>query len=315
MNEIVQVDYVTLDVFTDRAFGGNPLAVVPDGRGLTDREMQAIAAEFNYSETTFILPPGDLRATARVRIFTPSKELPFAGHPNVGTAFVVAGKGEVFGRSVGDALLFEEKAGHVPVSIIRENGAVAGARLAAPQPLTLGPEIAADIAAECLGLNTAEIATVAGRPAVASVGLPFLFVALGNPEALGKCRAVAAALAHHLPPLGTDGIHVSFREGPRLQARVFVYDGRIYEDPATGSANLALAALMAERLAEPDAELGLEITQGVEMGRTSRLAARAIKRGGNVERVEIGGNCVEMMRGRLRFERTGAGSGSPEGKR
>lgn len=306
MTESVSVDYITLDVFTDRAFGGNPLAVVPDGHRLTDGEMQAIAAEFNYSETTFLLPPNNSRATARVRIFTPSKELPFAGHPNVGTGFVVAGFGQIFGQSAGETLLFEETAGLVPVSIIRENGAVAGAFLTAPQPLSVGRGVAPEIAAECLGLASGDIVAESGAPVIASVGLPFLFVELGSREVLAQCRPEASAFARHLSDLGTDAIHVFVREGAEVYARVFVSQGRMFEDPATGSANLALAALLAERAAERDAELALEITQGVEMGRRSRLSARAVKRCGIVERAEIGGRCVEVMRGRLAFARRGA---------
>ncbi|MGH7120806.1 MAG: PhzF family phenazine biosynthesis protein [Acetobacteraceae bacterium] len=303
MDETVAIDYVTLDVFTDRAFGGNPLAVVLDARPLTGDEMQAIAAEFNYSETTFLLPPRDARATARVRIFTPARELPFAGHPNVGTAFVVAGRGEIFGRPAGDVLFFEETAGLVPLAIIKENGVIAGALLTAPQPLSVGPPVAPAIVAECVGLAPEAIATEGGAPVVASVGLPFLFAALKGRESLARCRVDAASCARHLPGLGTDAIHLSVREGRGVAARVFAYQGRIFEDAATGSANLALAALAAERMAERDAELALEITQGVEMGRPSKLSARAIKRGGKVQRAEIAGSCVEIMRGGLTFTR------------
>lgn len=303
MNDTVAVDYATLDVFTDRAFGGNPLAVVLDGRPLTEDEMQAIAAEFNYSETTFLLPARDARATARVRIFTPTRELPFAGHPNVGTAFVVAGRGEIFGRQAGDLLFFEETAGLVPVSVIKENGAIAGARLTAPQALSVGPPVAPEIVAECVGLAPEAIVTGDAAPVVASVGLPFLFAALRSREALAKCRADAQACARLLPELGTDAIHLSVRDGPRVAARVFVYQGRIFEDAATGSANLALTALAAERMAQRDAELALEITQGMEMGRPSRLFARAIKRREKIERADIAGSCVEIMRGRIVFAR------------
>lgn len=300
MNEAVSVDYATLDVFTDRAFGGNPLAVVLDGRRLTGGEMQAIAAEFKYSETTFLLPPAESRATARVRIFTPSRELPFAGHPNVGTGFVVAGLGQLFDRPVGETLFFEETAGLVPVSIIREKGAVVGAILTAPQPLSVGRTVAPEIAAECVGLTADDIEAGAGAPVIASVGLPFLFVELKSREALAKCRPEAAAFALHLPALGTDAIHLFVRDGTRIDARMFSAGGRIViEDPATGSANLALVALLAERMAAPDATLALEITQGVEMGRRSLLSARATRRAGKVERVEIGGHCVEVMRGTL----------------
>src|SRR3954454_20043126 len=119
----MQLNFVTVDVFTDQRFGGNPLAVVPDARGLAAQEMQSIAAEFNLAETTFVLPPKDPAHTAQVRIFTPRHELPFAGHPNVGTAFALAREVNSYGRPVdGDNVIFEEKAGLVPISLLR-NGA------------------------------------------------------------------------------------------------------------------------------------------------------------------------------------------------
>ena len=130
----MKLEFVTVDVFTDRQFGGNPLAVVPDARGLTSEQMQAIAAEFNLSETTFVLPPQDGANTAQVRIFTPRAELPFAGHPNVGTAFVLAGSTISAARpTIGDTMVFEEKAGLVCMELLGGRSAVTGARLAAPQ--------------------------------------------------------------------------------------------------------------------------------------------------------------------------------------
>src|SRR5437667_5936202 len=134
--------FVTVDVFTDRKFGGNPLAVFPDAQGLSTEQMQAIAAEFNYAETTFVLPPKDAKNTAEVRIFTPRAEMPFAGHPNVGTAFVLARAGESYGRAMsGDRVGLEEKAGLVPLDSTREQRSVVDARLEAPQRLRLGAEL------------------------------------------------------------------------------------------------------------------------------------------------------------------------------
>jgi trans-2,3-dihydro-3-hydroxyanthranilate isomerase len=135
----MQLDFTTVDVFTDRRFGGNPLAVVTNAQGLSTQQMQAIAAEFNLAETTFVLPPKDPAHTAEVRIFTPKAEMPFAGHPNVGTAFVLARAGQSYGRAVaGDRLAFEEKAGLVRLELTREGGVVVATRLAAPVPLSIG---------------------------------------------------------------------------------------------------------------------------------------------------------------------------------
>src|SRR5512143_3809594 len=137
----MKVPFQTVDVFTDRKFGGNPLAVIPDAQGLSSTQMQSIAAEFNLAETTFVLPPQDPAHTAHVRIFTPKAEMPFAGHPNVGTAFVLARLGKVSG----DKLVFEEKAGLVPMELTRQDGTAIAARLAAHQALSLGEEIAPEI--------------------------------------------------------------------------------------------------------------------------------------------------------------------------
>ncbi len=162
--------FVTVDVFTATRFGGNPLAVFPDARGLSDAQMQALANEFNLSETTFVLPPENPANTARVRIFTRTAEMPFAGHPNVGTGYVLA----QMGRDTGGVLLFEELAGLVEVRVARDgHGAVTGATIAAPQPLSLGLELPVEAVAACAGLQPDDIVTTAHRPIQASVGNPF----------------------------------------------------------------------------------------------------------------------------------------------
>src|SRR5258707_3357325 len=155
----MQFEFITVDVFTDRRFGGNPLAVFPKAEGLTTAQMQSIAGEFNLSETTFVLPPKDPAHTAEVRIFTPKAELPFAGHPNVGTAFVLAGLGQVYGRLTGDPLTFEEKAGLVPLALLKQAGAIVGARLTAPRPLSRGEDVAIDIDAAAFVVAVVDIET------------------------------------------------------------------------------------------------------------------------------------------------------------
>src|SRR6266404_2151733 len=145
----MQRRYITVDVFTDRAFGGNPLAVVLDASGLSTAQMQAIASEFNYSETTFVLPPRDGAHDAQVRIFTVNNEIPFAGHPNVGTAFVLATRAS----KPSARLNFEEKAGLVSVEILRESGMVVGAELTAPQALKRMTPFSVDHAAACLSVS------------------------------------------------------------------------------------------------------------------------------------------------------------------
>src|SRR5713101_4561615 len=151
----MQRRYITVDVFTDRAFGGNPLAVVLDAGGLATAQMQSIASEFNYSETTFVLPPQDPAHDAQVRIFTVNREIPFAGHPNVGTAFVLATQAS----KPPARLLFEENAGLVPVEILAEEGSVVGAELTAPQALKKLTPFSAEQAAACISLAAADIKT------------------------------------------------------------------------------------------------------------------------------------------------------------
>src|SRR5713101_8941542 len=181
----MQRRYITVDVFTDRAFGGNPLAVVLDAGGLATAQMQSIASEFNYSETTFVLPPQDPAHDAQVRIFTVNREIPFAGHPNVGTAFVLATQAS----KPPARLLFEENAGLVPVEILAEEGSVVGAELTAPQALKKLTPFSAEQAAACISLAAADIRTDRHTPQIVSVGLPFLVVELTSRDALRRASS------------------------------------------------------------------------------------------------------------------------------
>lgn len=299
--------YEVVDVFTDTRFGGNPLAVITDARGLDPATMQQIAAEFGFSETTFVLPPDDPAHTARVRIFTPTTEVPFAGHPNVGTAYVLARVGRLFERELGDDLVFEEAAGLVTVRVLRAAGDVLGAQISAPQPLEIGPELDMASVALCVGLPVDDITLKNHPPRFVSVGLPFVVVELGSREALAQARPsreqfVQASAA--LPPASSLSLAIFLyvRECERplqLSARMFAPLDNVPEDPATGSASAALAAFLAQQLRRADADLALTITQGEDMGRPSTLRLRAAKAGGAVRRVEVGGDCVPVMRGEL----------------
>jgi trans-2,3-dihydro-3-hydroxyanthranilate isomerase len=299
----MQRRYITVDVFTDRAFGGNPLAVVLDAEGLSTEQMQAIATEFNYSETTFVLPPADKANDANVRIFTVRSELPFAGHPNVGTAFVLATQA----ASAPARLKFEEKAGLVPVEILTAQGKVAGAEFAAPQPLKKGATVDAKEAAAILSLPASDIRTERHPPQIASVGLPFLIVEIASREAVKRAKPEAAAFWKTFPAVGADAVYFYTRDVPAaeqpldLQARMF-HPGvaGLSEDPATGSATGAAAAYLAELDAISDGEVAMRIGQGFDMGRPSLLLTRVIKKNGAVVSTHVGGNCVQMMEGMLR---------------
>ncbi len=306
----MQRRFVTVDVFTDQMFGGNPLAVVLDGAGLSTAQMQAVAREFNYSETTFVLPPADPAHHARVRIFTPVQELPFAGHPNVGTGYVLAQERcDVPGP---DRFLFEEAAGLVPVRLLRRDGRVVGAELTAPAPLSRGSRHDAAAVAAVLSLHPDDILTSRHQPEIVSVGLPFLAVELATRAALRRASADPAAMASLLSGHDVAGLYAYTRavaadEGPAgLQARMFAPADGIAEDPATGSATAAVGALQAALLEQPDARLELLVGQGVDMGRPSLLSVVALKAGGRVHEVRVGGACVPVMQGR--FHLSGAGA-------
>jgi trans-2,3-dihydro-3-hydroxyanthranilate isomerase len=300
----MQRRYITVDVFTDRAFGGNPLAVVLDAGGLSTAQMQAIASEFNYSETTFVLQPADGANDAKVRIFTVTSEIPFAGHPNVGTAYVLASRA----AKPPARLKFEEGAGLVPVEILSRDGKVTGAELTAPERLSKLTSFTAEQAAGCLSLGGADIRTDRHLPRVFSVGLPFLIVEIATREALRQARPDARGYAGVLPRDGGRGIYLYTRDVPPsekpadLQARMFFPGSSgLVEDPATGSATVAAAAMLADLASERDGELKLQIKQGVDMGRPSLLLTRVRKENGAVASAHVGGGCVEMMEGTFRL--------------
>jgi len=293
-------EFVTVDVFTDRRFGGNPLAVFPAAAGLTDAEMQALAREFNLSETTFVLPPERAEHTARVRIFTPGGELPFAGHPNVGTGYVLARR-----RVGGERLLFEEVAGLVEIRLQRgPAGEVSGAEIAAPQPLSIGAEVDPALVARAAGLAPADLRGTVHPPLVAGVGAAFVMAELAGLDALRRARpsldAFADAAARH-PDLDIGfSLHLYVRDPAQpahLRARVFCPLLGVLEDPATGSANAALAALLTSLAPGQPAELAFEIEQGEEMGRPSRLHAVGHRDASGAVRATVAGGCVPVQRG------------------
>ena len=284
--------YVTLDVFTQTRFGGNPLAVFTDAEGMTDVEMQALAAEMNYSETTFVLPPKDPANTARVRIFHRTAEMPFAGHPNVGTGFVLAG----LRPDAGDTLRFEEIAGLVEIRIERDGtGQVLGAEIDAPQPLQLLGTLPVSGIATCLNLDPADILTSTHVPTRATLGVDFVFVEVTE-EALGFARPDIAAYQRLLEQEKATRLSIFLyaREETRIRARMFSPLTGTWEDPATGSANATLGALL---LSLGKGER-FEVRQGVEMGRPSNLTVRAWRTPEGI-RASVAGRCVPVFRGEV----------------
>jgi trans-2,3-dihydro-3-hydroxyanthranilate isomerase len=289
--------FVTVDVFTDRRFGGNPLAVFSDAEGLDDGEMQSLAAEFNLSETTFVLPPTDPANTARVRIFNRTAEMPFAGHPNVGTGWVLAG----MGRARDGLLRFEEIAGLVEV----RTEAAGRVTIAAPQPLSLGDEMPVDLLAGCIGIDPAEIVVGRHRPVVASVGNSFVIAevtgaalsrAVPDVGRFATAREVFPSLGPRRLPLYLYAHDGGDADVTRLRARMFSPLSGTLEDAATGSAATPLAALLLS-LGQQD-RARYDVTQGVEMGRPSLLACTAWRAADGI-RASVGGGCVPVLKGEI----------------
>lgn len=297
-------DYQICDVFTDRRFGGNPLAVLPDARGLSGEQMQQITREFGFSETAFVLPAeGD--ADCRLRIFTPGRELPFAGHPNIGTAYTLARMGR-FGAigAEGRAVRFEQRAGTVAIQI-RPTGAGFHCELAAPGHLSSGEALPAELIAAAIGLQPDQLGVAAGAPRQVSVGLPFVLVELADRATLAAARPSTDGFLR-LADAGIDPpyvlVYARSNDEFDLRVRMFSPLDAIIEDPATGSANCALAAWLAAQSPLPDGEVRFGIAQGVEMGRPSLLSARVLKRGGEVAQVHIGGESVMFASGQLQID-------------
>jgi trans-2,3-dihydro-3-hydroxyanthranilate isomerase len=296
---VTQLRYAIVDVFAEAPLQGNPAAIVFDADALDSAQMQAIAREFNLSETAFILKPQDPAHTAHVRIFAPLTEVPFAGHPNIGAAFALASDRPL----KGDDLVFEEKAGLVRLRLERIGERAVGASLTAPQTVSIqgAPDVAAVAAA--LSLSESEIITSTHPPVVATVGLEFMFVEARDVAALGKARARLPAFDLIRASHRIEGVHLYVKwpasDGARIQARnLSPYDG-IGEDPATGSATASLTALLAQLDARPDCDFHLEARQGVEMGRPSLLRGFAEKRKGEIAPPRISGRCIGVMQGTL----------------
>jgi trans-2,3-dihydro-3-hydroxyanthranilate isomerase len=294
----MSLDFTLADVFSDEPFGGNQLAVFPDAAGIADADMQRLAREFNFSETTFVLPPDDPACTHRVRIFTPREELPFAGHPTIGTAAVLASADATEpGRR---EFVFEEGIG--PVEVTVDDSGIRF-RLRKPSFETSDELPPAAAIASALGLPPDAIA----ETWYAAIGLRFCFVRLTSRELVDRivldkaawATGVADGWSSHLYCFAGDGFAGERRDGARLHARFFAPALGVDEDPATGSASGALAASVAHQSPEPDGTYAVQIDQGVLMGRPSELTATAEKEGGEIIEVVVGGSAAIVGRGTM----------------
>ena len=280
-------------MFTHQAGGGNPLAVCYDARGLTSVQMQQIATEFNYSETTFVLPPQDDNHDAQVRIFTPVSEIDFAGHPNVGTAIALVNLGLVRDR---ETLVFEEKAGLVPIELEWQDGQIKSATLTAPKPPKRGESATVSEIASALGLELADILVNTHPPAMVSVGVYFLIIEVKDLDALARAQC---PVAHESERLSAEGLVLYTEDGEgAYRARMFAPNHGIIEDPATGSAVAAFMGLKALETRE-DGEWHYRIVQGVEMDRPSLLNASFKRQNGKVAHIKVGGEAVMVREGVL----------------
>lgn len=296
--------FCTADVFSDRIFGGNPLAVFPQAATLSPQQMQKIAAEFSLSETAFVLPPETPEGTRRLRIFTPAKELPFAGHPTIGTAFVLAAIGEIPWQGETAAITLEEGVGLVPVTIHAVGDKLIHAELTAPQLPEFGPQppTIPELAA-ILSLDPTDLLDSQLFPQAASCGVPFLFVPVRDVAALGRIRLQLDRWQQHLADYWASSLYVftpAVGSGPcDFRARMFAPALGITEDPATGSAVAALAGYLAVREQQTSGTLNWEVEQGIEMGRPSRLRLAAQKQAGEIHAIRVGGVSVLVSQGTM----------------
>ncbi len=294
----------TLDVFTGRKLAGNPLAVVHDCDGLDSAAMQAIAREFNLSETVFVLPPDDPVNTARIRIFTPGYELPFAGHPTVGAAVILAlTRAPELVRGMGVVVAIEETIGLIKAEVRQAKDRAARAVFDLPRLPESPAEPARDPAliAAALGIGLDDIATAPHHVANASGGVPYTMVPLTGIEALGRARPAATpAFAAAFGGTAHPCCFLYAADGPnRWRARMFAPLSGIAEDPATGSAAAAFAATLMAFERPGDGEHQHVIAQGVEMGRPSEIVLTLQVAGGRLESASIGGEAVIVSEGQL----------------
>ena len=302
--------FVTCDVFTATRFGGNQLAVLPDARGLSDAQMLAITREFGYSESVFVFPPAQ-GGTRRVRIFTPGGEVPFAGHPTVGCAVVLAYAGLVTLAGGRGRVVLEEGVGPVPVSV-RAGGVADGARAAFAQFSTAKlPEVGPpppprERLAAMLSLEPDDLLDGEWAPQGVSCGLEFLLVPLRDRDAVRRSRLRVEPWEATLRGWWSEMVMVFSRDPehgrPGARARMYAPGIAVPEDPATGSAAAALAGYLAARDPRQAGTLGWTVEQGYEMGRPSQIEVEADKQAGAITAIRVGGNAVVVAEGEIEVE-------------
>jgi len=294
----------TLDVFTDTRFGGNPLAVVLEAAGIEEKRMQAVAREFNLSETVFVLPPENPAHTAKLRIFTPARELPFAGHPTVGTAALLARLASD-GKQAKQTLMLEEGVGLIKAEVtIGAGEAIMAEFVAAKLPEIVAKAPAQDALAKALSLKPADIGLKGHAPSCYSAGNPFSFVPVASLDPIRRVRAnpqhwdEAFAAA---PKAAFIYCRESERKGSSFHARMLSTGFGISEDPATGSAAAAFAGVVMDMDKPNDGTHEIVIEQGFEMGRPSIIRLAIEVKAGRLQQVRIGGQAVRVSEGTIQI--------------
>ena len=290
----MSLNFTIVDVFSDRPFGGNQLAVFPDAEGISDATMQQLAREFNFAETTFVLPPVDPAHTCRVRIFTPRAELPFAGHPTVGTAAVLA---SLDGGRAGAGRRFVLEEGIGPVTVITD-GHTARFHLGSPDFEAAGESPPAAAVARALSLPE----TAVRRSWYAGLGVRFCFVHLADADLVDRATLDKTAWKDGVADGWSPHLYLfagECRDGARLYAQMFAPALGVDEDPATGAAAAALVASLAADAPLTDSSYQLRIDQGVSMGRPSLIEAAARKEHGRLTEVSVGGHAAIVGRGEM----------------
>jgi trans-2,3-dihydro-3-hydroxyanthranilate isomerase len=295
----MKLNFHTLDVFTGKPFTGNGLAVVIGADGVTDALMQTIAAEFNLSETVFVQAPENPANTAKVRIFTPRGELPFAGHPTIGCAVLLASLQHMPHANFETEIRLEEKAGFVPVRV-RRSGKVASGQLTAPRLATVeatdGPQH--DLAA-AIGVRGQQIGFASHRPSVLVASSRLVCIPLASLDALKQARVSEPDFSRALKARQSFSAYLYARDGAGFRVRFFAPGQSIAEDPATGLAAAALPAQIHAAEGLSDGTHAWQLQQGVEMGRPSELAVEADVTASRITAVRVAGEAVQVMQGTI----------------
>lgn len=293
------LEFHTLDVFTDTAFSGNPLAVVLGADGLTTAQMQTIAREFNLSETIFVQAPQDPAHTARVRIFFPTAEIPFAGHPTVGCAIHLARKAH--SGDFETLITLEEEAGLVPVHVARKGSHITAEFTAPVVPFTVKTDLPRDLIAASLGLPPDQIGFAAHRPATHQGGPRFLYVPVKTLQTLASAKPHEPHWSALMAQAEVDSAYLyTPGDGCDYQARLFSPTAGVPEDPATGSASAILAAQLWASGAIPPGTTSLTLRQGIEMGRASLIGLSIDANINGPTAVRIKGSAVPISSGQIR---------------